>query len=300
MDFGLLDMPAPLALALVATLGYLFGRQRRFDGGEMAVRSRRELRRARAVATELEKIALSVRKSLAAHHGSVSKFKQRVGRLSTQQQEAAWKDLCREAEEILKPTLQLASQMAAAYDEIRQQSAHLMTFSEIRTDPLTGVGNRRGLNDALGAQLALLSRYEDGFSVAFFDIDHFKQINDHQGHLRGDCILQELARLLDESARETDVVARYGGEEFVVVMPQTDLPSACVFGERVRKRVAEQMPITISVGIAAAIEGDTQESLLGRADAAMYAAKTAGRNRTFRHTGEMAEAVADEAAVTPA
>ena len=88
-----------------------------------------------------------------------------MGRLSDHRQEAAWKELCREAEDVLKPTLQLATQIANAYDEIRQQSANLMTFTEVRTDPLTGVNNRRGLDDALKAQLAMMGRYRSLFSL---------------------------------------------------------------------------------------------------------------------------------------
>ena len=217
----------------------------------MVVRSRRELKRARAVAIELEKIAWTVRQSLAKHHASVSRFKERVSRLSDGQQDAAWKELCREAENILRPTLQLATQIASAYDEIRQQSANLMTFTEVRTDPLTGVNNRRGLDDALGAQLAMMTRYNSIFSVVMLDIDHFKQVNDREGHLHGDHVLQELARLFDECVRETDLVGRYGGEEFVIVMPQTDLAGACVFAERLRAEVAERLPVTISGGVTA-------------------------------------------------
>ena len=186
------------------------------------------------MAAELEKIAWDLRKALVRHHTSVSKFRERVGKLNEQQQEAAWKDLCREAEEILRPTLRLAAQISNAHDEIRQQSANLMTFTEIRTDPLTGVNNRRGLDDSLGSQLALMNRYGTRFSVAMFDIDHFKQINDVQGHLYGDQMLGQLARMIDESVRETDVVARYGGEEFLVIMPETDLDGACRFSDRLR------------------------------------------------------------------
>ena len=109
-----------------------------------------------------------------------------------------------------------------------------MTFTEVRTDPLTGLNNRRGLDDALAAQLALMGRYHSPFSLAMFDIDHFKQVNDREGHLHGDRILQELSQLLEECVRETDLVARYGGEEFVVVMPQTDLAGACMLSERLR------------------------------------------------------------------
>jgi hypothetical protein len=94
------QVPAPLALALLATVGYLVSRWHRPASNDMVVRSRRELKRAQAVALELEKIAWTVRQSLAKHHSSVSKFKERVSRLNDSQQEAAWKDLCREAEEI--------------------------------------------------------------------------------------------------------------------------------------------------------------------------------------------------------
>jgi GGDEF domain-containing protein len=101
------------------------------------------------------------------------RFKDRVGRLSEHQDEAAWKELCREAEDMLKPTLKLATQIANAYDEIRNQSVNLMTFTEVRTDPLTGVKNRRAMGDCIQAQFALLERYETPFSLAVFDLDRF-------------------------------------------------------------------------------------------------------------------------------
>ncbi len=288
-EFWDLHIPAPLALAAIATLGYLMGRRGRSTANDMVVRSRRELKRAQAVALELEKIAWTVRQSLAKHHASITRFKERVARLSDQQQEAAWKDLCREAEDVLRPTLQLATQIANAYDEIRQQSANLMTFTEVRTDPLTGVNNRRGLDDALESQFALMSRYNDMFTVAMFDVNHFKQVNDKEGHLHGDHVLQELARLLDESIRETDIVARYGGEEFVVVMPHTDVAGAAIFAERLRSQIESRLEITVSGGVASAKEGDSQETLIARADAALYAAKSAGRNCLFWHNGDVPE-----------
>jgi diguanylate cyclase len=294
MGWWNIQVPIPLALAVIATLGYLISRKTSGVANDMVIRSRRELKRAQAVATELEKIAWTVRQSLAKHHSSVSRFKERVSQLSDQEHDAAWRDLCREAEEILKPTLQLASQIANAYDEIRQQSANLMTFTEVRTDPLTGVNNRRGLDDALNSQLALMTRYNDTFSAAMLDIDHFKQVNDKEGHLHGDHILQALARLLDEGVRETDIIARYGGEEFVLVMPHTDLTGACVFVERLRAQVESQLEIKISGGVASVREGDTQETLIARADAALYAAKGAGRNCIFRHDGNDTERVAAE------
>jgi diguanylate cyclase (GGDEF)-like protein len=190
----------------------------------------------------------------------------------------------------------LATQIATAYDEIRQQSANLMTFTEVRTDPLTGLNNRRGLDDALASQIALMGRYHSPFALAMLDIDHFKQVNDCQGHLTGDRTLQQLSQLLEECVRETDVLARYGGEEFVIIMPQTDLAGASMLTERLRYEVANRMTITVSGGVAAAGESDTAESLLGHADTALYSAKAAGRNRIFCHTGNDTQPVAEQAA----
>jgi len=296
VDLWTVRVPIPLALALVALLGYLIGRRARVPSSVSEQQSRRELRRAQLVAAELERIALAVRANLSKHQSSLGHFKERVSKLNSDKDLAAWKDLCREAEEILKPTLRLATQMADAYDQIRHQSAQLMAFTEIRTDPLTGVSNRRALDEAIKSQFALMTRYHSSFSIAIFDIDHFKQVNDEHGHLHGDRILQDVAKLLDDTVRETDIVARYGGEEFVVVMPHTPLEGACIFAERLRARVEQQLPVTISGGVSAAMEGDTAETLVARADAALYRAKTAGRNSVFWHTGSQIEAVAKLAA----
>jgi diguanylate cyclase (GGDEF)-like protein len=150
------------------------------------------------------------------------------------------------------------------------------------------------LNDALASQFALFNRYKTPFTAAIFDIDKFKQINDENGHLYGDQVLQDFAKLMSESVRETDILARYGGEEFIVVMPETDLAGASVFCERLRERIERQLIVTVSGGIAAPTFDDTQESLLARADAALYQAKTAGRNQIFYHDGENIEPVQSE------
>lgn len=284
-------LPLEVALGLVAVIGYLVGRRSRAKALSEVDRARRELRRAKMVAKELEGIAESIRKHLANHQLSVARFKERVCELNSQEQDAAWQELCTESEQILKPTLRLAEQIAQAYDEIRQQTNQLMTFSEVRTDPLTRVGNRRGLDETLDTLFALLERYGEAFSLAIFDIDHFKQVNDKKGHLFGDRTLQSVARIIDDSVRDTDIVARYGGEEFVVVMPHTRLIDACHFAERVRSTIESNLGVTISGGVASALDGDNAQSLLSRADAALYSSKAAGRNRIFRHTGTEIEPI---------
>src|SRR5215470_9922994 len=197
-----------VALSAVAMIGYLVGRRNREQQQlSTEVQARRELKRAQAVAKELERIAVAVRRSLATHHSSVLKFKDRVSSLGGDQQQGNWQELCTEAEGMLKPTLKLAAQLATAYDEIRQQSNNLMTFTEVRTDPLTGVSNRRALDETLESMFAMMHRYEHLFSLVIVDIDYFKQINDEQGHLYGDRMLTSVARLMDDSVRKTDVVS---------------------------------------------------------------------------------------------
>lgn len=278
-------LPIPVALAAVATLGYLVGRRRPAVTESVEEQHRRDLKRAQQVAKELEKIAESVRQHLAAHHASIVEFKDRVFSLGAEQNEPSWHELRREAESMIKPTLKLATQLASAYDEIRQQTGYLMSFTEVRTDPLTRVSNRRALDEYLTSHFALMNRYKLPFSIVIFDIDHFKKINDEQGHAYGDSLLASMGRALADSVRDTDLVTRYGGEEFVVVMPQTMLEGGCIFANRLRERIESTLPLTISGGVAAAADGDNSQTLLARADAALYGAKAAGRNRVFYHNG---------------
>jgi diguanylate cyclase len=279
------ELPVPVALSVIAVLGYFVGRTSRARAIHEADRARRELRRAKLIAKELEQVAESIRKHLANHHQSVAHFKDRISELGAQDKDTAWQQLCGESEQILKPTLRLAEQISQAYDDIRRQTNQLMTFSEVRTDSLTRISNRRGLDETLESMFALMERYNEPFALAIFDIDHFKQVNDKKGHLQGDRTLQAVARAIDEAVRDTDIVARYGGEEFVVVMPHTDLDNACIFAERVRSSIEANLGITISGGVATALDGDNAQSLLSRADAALYSGKAAGRNCVFRHTG---------------
>lgn len=283
-------LPGPVGLAIVAFLGYVVGRIQRQPVTNADAQVRREIKRAHGVARNLETIATAIRKDLARHRASLDRFKSRVGDLKEGENQAGWQKLCAEAEEMLGPTMELAAQLAFAYDQIRRQTNHLMTFTEVRTDPLTGVCNRRAMDDTMASLVAMKNRYDLGFSIALFDIDHFKKINDEQGHLAGDAALKDVAQLLDDAARETDVVTRFGGEEFIVIMPQTDLRGACVFAERIRSQVEKKLGLTISGGVTAALGNhETPEVILERADAALYAAKQAGRNQTFLHDGRALE-----------
>ncbi|MBI2823510.1 MAG: GGDEF domain-containing protein [Planctomycetia bacterium] len=292
-------LPTVVALAVVATIGYMVGRRTTGNVEIHADRARRELKRAKAVASQLEEIAERIRRNLATHEPSIAKFKDRVSAISGKEQDAVWRDVFQEAENMLKPTLELAEQISHAYEELRQQTNHLLTFTETRTDPLTGVSNRKALDEMLEASFSLLARHAEPFALAIFDIDNFKKVNDDQGHLFGDSVLESVALLLDEHTRETDLVARYGGEEFVVVMPQSELEDASTFAEKIRLGTSQASVVTISGGVAAANTQDTAQSLLARADAALYAAKAAGRNRVFCNTGLSIEPWQPSAEETP-
>lgn len=153
------------------------------------------------------------------------------------------------------------------------------------TDQLTGVGNRRQLDQCL-EQAVMTARTEHiPFSLVMIDIDHFKSVNDAFGHAIGDRLLQHLGKTLQEGLRSTDTVCRFGGEEFAIVMPDCELDAAGACGEAMRSRIAqlsalEQAPrVTATFGVAQWCEGDTADSLLQRADDALYQGKTDGRNR---------------------
>jgi diguanylate cyclase (GGDEF)-like protein len=286
-----LRFPPVVALAIVAAVGYLVGRSGRARTGLAEVQVRHEVRRAQVVARELDRVAAALRAHLTQHQTAVVRFKSRLEELHGRQTEEDWKRLCREAETVLRPTMKLATQVAQAYDEIRQQSAHLMSFTDARTDPLTATANRRALEEALAAQVALRARYRSVFSLVLLDLDHFKRVNDERGHLTGDRVLQQVARALEAAVRETDLVARYGGEEFVVLMPQTDLANASRLAQRLRRAIARATQLTVSGGVAMIGTVETAEELLQRADAALYQAKAAGRDAVYRHNGTEVEAV---------
>jgi diguanylate cyclase (GGDEF)-like protein len=156
------------------------------------------------------------------------------------------------------------------------------------TDSLTGLYNHRHLFELAGREFQRARRYQLPLSVMMVDIDEFKRVNDTHGHAAGDQILQGVAECCRRELREVDVIGRYGGDEFVALLPETGLPAACQVAERLRKSIAEKtldtkagrISVTVSLGIAAL--GDehlTPDSLLDRADQALYVAKRNGRNR---------------------
>lgn len=181
-----------------------------------------------------------------------------------------------------------AIQRAQALESTRADNLRLEQLA--RTDPLTRVLNRRALTERLVAETDRVRRYDSTVSLMLIDLDHFKQVNDHYGHLVGDDVLAEMAAYLQGAVRSVDVVARYGGEEFVVVLPETGAAGASAFAERLREGVeshafsrggGQTLQLTASIGVATFPSPgiESVDDLLAAADQALYRAKAEGRNR---------------------
>ena len=155
-------------------------------------------------------------------------------------------------------------------------------------DPLTHLGNRAALDNALRRELQLAERHHQELSLLMIDVDHFKHINDQYGHAHGDKVLQEIARTIESVCRETDISFRFGGEEFVVLLRKTNETGARIIAERLRRTIAKlaiehneyKVKATVSIGISTRSSDQKEHinDLFERADKALYLAKLAGRN----------------------
>jgi diguanylate cyclase (GGDEF)-like protein len=177
------------------------------------------------------------------------------------------------------------AELGHALEQLQDQNRKLEEISA--TDALTGLRSRRYGLDALAAEILLASQRGTRLSLLLLDLDHFKEVNDRFGHLAGDEVLRTTGRLVREQLRKRDIACRYGGEEILVILPSSDLGVAAERADAIRQAVEATIPIpriehlrvTLSAGAAEYAEGELPASLLERADAALYDAKDAGRNR---------------------
>jgi diguanylate cyclase (GGDEF)-like protein/PAS domain S-box-containing protein len=202
--------------------------------------------------------------------------------------EAQMEQIEAQLREINEQSAQLRAQTA----ELQEANTKLQTLAT--TDGLTGLNNHRAFQDFLELEIQKASRYGLLLALILIDVDNFKQYNDTYGHPAGDEVLRTVARILKETARDTDVVARYGGEEFVVVLPFTSEASAIAAAERFRAEI-ESAPwpkraVTASFGVACVTpETSDRSQLIAEADAALYASKRNGRNRVSQFSSLAAE-----------
>ncbi len=172
--------------------------------------------------------------------------------------------------------------------EIRLRALAAQLYDSTIRDPLTNLLNRRFFVERLASEIAFARRHPSPVSILALDIDHFKNVNDELGHAAGDTVLVAIDAVLRESMRQEDIVARVGGEEFVALLRGTDEGGACTVAERLRCAVAaheiscdgKRVAVTVSIGCATVRgAGANSEAVMERADARMYVAKRAGRNR---------------------
>lgn len=170
---------------------------------------------------------------------------------------------------------------------LKNATLYKQALSMAYTDPLTKTNNRASFDDYLTREIKLAHRKSNHLSVIFFDIDHFKDINDNYGHECGDIALSAVANHIKEALRSSDIVFRYGGEEFVILLNDTNIDGAKIIAEKIRKSIEnhsiaygmEILKLTASLGISTLRGDDSPESLVNRADKAMYQAKQNGRNQ---------------------
>jgi diguanylate cyclase (GGDEF)-like protein len=184
----------------------------------------------------------------------------------------------------------LAAQVVVALENAR---LHRLVQHQAMADSLTGLANRRSLEETLRSELARAARFGDSVCVVFADLDNFKLVNDRHGHAAGDEVLKAFAITLRRTVRESDVAARWGGEEFALVLTGTDAPGGAHLAERARLEIesrpirmpdGEELFVTASFGVASFPECEELGELLAAADSALYAAKRAGRNQVVVST----------------
>lgn len=181
---------------------------------------------------------------------------------------------------------QLENLMSQLIFPLRNAVWYQRALQAAKIDPLTGANNRASMDEALDREIDLAHRHQSALSVIMLDLDHFKQINDNYGHSAGDDVLKECVECANQALRSTDMLFRYGGEEFLIILPGEDVVGTALAAERLRSVIEKHVfisgqstiPVTMSVGSATLTLQDTSNTVIDRADHALYTAKNGGRN----------------------
>lgn len=289
---GVVQLAAGLAIGL-----WLGRRRRPVSGGSL------DQERAARLAADLRGLTDSVASSVRRHSAAIESIDQRLrletdGDASVDVHSPLTNLVVGVVGQMLGANQQMQQELSQAQAELQRQAEELDKHRvDSLTDPLTGLPNRRALDDHLQSRLNAWRTHKAPFSALMLDVDHFKQFNDTHGHQAGDAALVAFGNALASALRKQDVVARYGGEEFAVLLPYATLEEARGAVTKVCEAIAGVevpvdgmlIPLTASGGLASIEHAETGESLIDRADQALYAAKHAGRDRVFLHTGTSIE-----------
>jgi diguanylate cyclase len=289
--------------AIQLTVGIAIGMWFRRSDTADANRSRQDMIQANLIAKRLQALADEMSSSVGEHRSQLDQASQLLTSEGAQDEDLA--ELVVDViGDIVRANQNLQSKLETAETRLQEQASQIEThISRSLTDPLTGLPNRREFNDRLEERMAAWNRRVEPFSLVILDVDHFKKLNDQHGHLAGDQVLATIGRALRGAIRRDDSVARYGGEEFAILLPNTTLDQSMHVAEKVREAVGrisvnhngQRLTVTASGGFAAIRSQEPAESLIQRADSALYAAKAAGRNCAYLHDGRECRSIAQSA-----
>lgn len=287
---------AATALAVIGGFaGLFFWAMPKFTGAAGGQPSDRVIKASRKLDGELSNVLALIRAHVTTNDSyakSLATAQTRLAGLTEAEQVRVIVSLLvAENERMRRDSTELVKKLEDARKQVEALRSSLNEAQEfVLQDPLTGVGNRRAFDDTIKRVMADCAQKKTPLSLIMCDIDHFKRVNDAFGHQVGDEIIKMFSRVIESGVREGDTVIRYGGEEFAIILPMTDQDAAKLVAERVR-RAFESKKLTIretnqkvgqltaSFGVAQFRSGDDVDTLVQRADAKLYDAKSAGRNR---------------------
>jgi diguanylate cyclase len=280
--------------AIQLVLGIAIGAWFRRGDSDEARRGRQDMLQVSLIAKRLQALADEMSSSVGEHRTELDQATKILAADESRSQEALAELVVDVIGDIMRANQNLQSKLDTAESRLQEQATEIEThISRSLTDPLTGLPNRREFNHRLEERMSGWNRRREGFALLMLDVDHFKALNDEHGHLAGDQVLAAIGRGLRAAIRREDAVARYGGEEFAILLPNASLEQAARVSQNVSEVLAKivvnhqgaRISVTASCGFAAILPNEQAESLIGRADAALYAAKAAGRNCTYLHDG---------------
>lgn len=291
MSVGLLDFMLSALIAILGVLtGWFWRRLRVLSRAAVAASSETQIRHAEAILGRLHELAAGVAADVGEHNLQVEAINDRLTAQGGNDATA----VVAAVSQLLAANTQMQRQLDSAQQRLREQAKEIESqTAAARTDALTGLANRRVFDDRIAALTKQFGEDGTSFAVTILDIDHFKEFNDTHGHQIGDLVLQHAAKVYLASVAETDIVTRFGGEEFAVIHPGSSLEEGARRADALRQALdssricaeGKELHVSASLGVAEIADNDKPADLIARADEAMYAAKQAGRNRTFCHNG---------------
>lgn len=299
-----------LVTLFVATFGIALGwlwravAHRDKPGRRLAAAMDPEIRRAKEILGRLREVAASVAADVGQHSQQVERINEELNASNTADTEAVVGAVAK----LLQTNRQMQHQLASAEERLQDQARQIeCQTTAALTDALTGLANRRALDDSLARRVADFQRLRQPFWMMMLDVDHFKRFNDTHGHQAGDEVLRGVARVLRANAQKSDLVARYGGEELVVVF-NGSLSAATQKATAIRQAIDNarfhfegvELHVTVSVGLAEIASGEDAAGLMRRSDEALYTSKNSGRNCAHWHDGREIRRIGETRPAPPA